>query len=188
MAHLMLIHLQGQGMADTEPKDAEKKSSKKLIIIIAVTVLLLGGGAGGYFFFMNKPADSAQTEKKDEAKAAEEEKKEEEADPALAEQYYELSDPLLVNFPPNAGAKIVKVSVTVLVKGEANATALKKHEPMIRNNLLMAISSLGADKAKTLEGKQELQATMLTEIGKVMELMTKKNPVKAVYFTEFVMQ
>lgn len=174
-------------MAEKEPKDAEKKSSKKLIIIIAAVVLLLGGGAGGYFFFMNKPADSAQTDKKQESEAAEEEKTEPD-DPAQAEQYYELSDPLLVNFPAGASAKIIKVSVTVLVKGEANVAALKKHEPMIRNNLLMAISSVGADKAKTLEGKQELQATMLNEIGKVMELMTKKNPVIAVYFTEFVMQ
>ncbi|MCQ8105001.1 flagellar basal body-associated FliL family protein [Methylomonas sp. SURF-2] len=161
---------------------------KKLIIIITAVILLLGGGAGAYFFLMNKPADSAQTDKKSETTKAAEEARKEEEDPTLAEQYYELSDPLLVNFPPGAGAKIIKLSVTVLVKGEAAAAALKKHEPMIRNNLLMAISSLGADKAKTLEGKQELQATMLTEIGKVMELMTKKNPVKAVYFTEFVTQ
>nr|WP_305888676.1 flagellar basal body-associated FliL family protein [Methylomonas sp. SURF-2] len=175
-------------MAETEPKSAEKKSVKKLIIIITAVILLLGGGAGAYFFLMNKPADSAQTDKKSETTKAAEEARKEEEDPTLAEQYYELSDPLLVNFPPGAGAKIIKLSVTVLVKGEAAAAALKKHEPMIRNNLLMAISSLGADKAKTLEGKQELQATMLTEIGKVMELMTKKNPVKAVYFTEFVTQ
>lgn len=174
-------------MAETEPKEAEKKSSKKLIIIIAAIVLLLGGGAGGYFLFMNKPADSEQSDKKSENKAAEEEEKQDD-DPAQAEQYYELSDPLLVNFPPGSSAKIIKISVTVLVKGEESAAALKKHEPMIRNNLLMAIGSIGADKAKTLEGKQELQATMLTEVGKVMELMTKKNPVKAVYFTEFVMQ
>lgn len=174
-------------MAETEPKAAEKKSSKKLIVIIAIVILLLGGGAGAYFFFVHKPAVSEQTDKTSHSEPAEEEKTAEE-DPTQAEQYYELSDPLLVNFPPGASAKIIKVSVTVLVKGEANAAVLKKHEPMIRNNLLMAISSLGADKVKTLEGKQELQATMLTEIGKVMELMTKKNPVKAVYFTEFVTQ
>jgi flagellar FliL protein len=94
----------------------------------------------------------------------------------------------LVNFPPNASAKIIKISVTVLVKGEANVAVMKKHEPMIRNNLLMAISSVGAEKAKTLEGKKELQTMMQSEIGKVMELMTKKNPVQAVYFTDFVMQ
>lgn len=172
-------------MAETESNETEKKSSKKLIIIIAIVVLLLGAGAGGYFFFMNQPADGETAE---ESKPAKEDVKEDPEDPAMAEQYYELSDPLLVNFPPNSSAKIIKVAVTVLVKGEANVEALKKHEPMIRNNLLMSISAIGADKAKTLEGKQELQGVMLTEIGKVMERMTKKNPVQAVYFTEFVMQ
>ena len=172
-------------MAETESKETEKKSSKKLIIIIAIVVLLLGGGAGGYFFVMNQPVDG---EKAEESQPAKEAASEEAEDPAMAEQYYELSDPLLVNFPPNSSAKIIKIAVTVLVKGEANVEALKKHEPMIRNNLLMSISSIGADKAKTLEGKQELQGIMLTEVGKVMERMTKKNPVQAVYFTEFVMQ
>jgi flagellar FliL protein len=184
-------------MAEAESKDGEKKSSKKLIIIIAIVVLLLGGGAGGYFFFMHKPAGDEHgkqaehgDKKVEETHPAEEENADEhEQDPAAhAEVYYQITEPLLVNFPPNASAKIIKISVTVLVKGEANVAVMKKHEPMIRNNLLMAISSVGADKAKTLEGKKELQTMMQSEIGKVMELMTKKNPVQAVYFTDFVMQ
>lgn len=174
-------------MAEIESKDGEKKSSKKWIIIIVILVLIVGGGAGGYFFFMKQPGGGDNAEAA-QAVDAKEETEPEPEDPAMADHYYELSDPLLVNFPPNSSAKLIKVAVTVLIKGEANAEALKKHEPMIRNNLLMAISSIGADKAKTLEGKQELQGMMLNEVGKVMELMTKKNPVKAVYFTEFVMQ
>ncbi|MDD2761585.1 MAG: flagellar basal body-associated FliL family protein, partial [Methylomonas sp.] len=102
--------------------------------------------------------------------------------------YYEISSPLMVNFPPGSSARIIKVAVTVLVQGEASFEILKKHEPMIRNNLLMIISSIGADSMKTLEGKQELQAKMLAEVGKVMEKMAGKNTVKDVYFTEFVMQ
>ncbi|PPD31532.1 MAG: flagellar basal body protein FliL [Methylomonas sp.] len=181
-------------MAETDSKDGEKKSSKKLIVIIAIVILLLGGAAGGYFFFMQKPAGEEHAEnadkKAEESKSAEEEKADEhEQDPAAnAEVYYQITEPLLVNFPANAGAKIIKISVTVLIKGEANLAVMKKHEPMIRNNLLMAISSIGADKAKTLEGKKELQTMMQSEVGKVMELMTKKNPVQAVYFTDFVMQ
>lgn len=184
-------------MAETESKEGEKKSSKKLIVIIAIVLLLLGGGAGGYFFFMHQPASDEHgkgakhgEKKAEENHAAEEEKADEhEQDPAAhAEVYYQITEPLLVNFPPNASAKIIKISVTVLLKGEANVAVMKKHEPMVRNNLLMAISSIGADKAKTLEGKKELQTMMQNEVGKVMELMTKKNPVQAVYFTDFVMQ
>ncbi len=177
-------------MAEKASIEGEKKSSKKMIIIIAVVVLLLAGGAGGYFFFMQKPADAehASAEDKDqhaEAGHKEEAKHEEIVEP---EVYYDLPSPLLVNFPPGSTAKVIKISLTILTQGEASVAAMKKHEPMIRNNLLMAISSIGAEKAKTLEGKQELRGLMLTEIGKVMEKMAGKNTVKDVYFTDFVMQ
>lgn len=173
-------------MAETNSNESEKKSSKKMIIIIAVIVLLLGGAGAGYFFFMYKPTDAEATKEADkESSKQKEEKIEETSEP---EVYYDLVNPLLVNFPRDSSAKIIKISVAVLLKGETNIEALKKHEPMIRNNLLMAISSMGADKLKTIEGKKELQAVMLGEIGKVLDKMIKKNPVKNVYFTEFVMQ
>ena len=41
---------------------------------------------------------------------------------------------------------------------------------------------------KTVEGKKELRALMLSEIGKVMEKMAGKNSAKEVFFTDFVMQ
>jgi flagellar protein FliL len=176
-------------MAETPPKE-EKKSSKKLILIIAIVVLLLGAAGGGYFFFMHKSADPEHGEKAGEEKKAEEEHKEdaEHKEVAEPEVYYELPSPLLVNFPPGASAKVIKISLTVLLTGEASVAAMKKHEPMIRNNLLMTISSIGAEKAKTAEGKLELRALMLSEIGKVLEKMAGKNTAKDVYFTDFVMQ
>lgn len=171
-------------MAET-PSTEEKKSSKKLLVIIAIVVLLLGASAGGYFFFMNKSEGTKQSDGDGKQNKEETTKVEEVVEP---EVYYDLVDPLIVDFPPGSSAKIIKISVSVLIKGESNVEALKKHEPMIRNNLLMLISSVGADKAKTMEGKKELQAMMLSEMGNVMEKMTKKNPVIDVFFTEFVMQ
>jgi flagellar FliL protein len=178
-------------MAEAKSDSGEKKSSKKLILIIGLVVLLLGGaGAGGWYFFMNKPAEDAghqaEAEKHEEAAKHEEEHAEEVVEPDV---YFEIKEPFLVNFPPGSGVKIIKISLTVLVKGEASVEILKKHMPMVRNNLLMAITSIGAEKAKTIEGKKELQALMLSEMGKVMEKMNNnKNPVKDVYFTDFVMQ
>ncbi len=178
-------------MAEAKSDSGEKKSSKKLILIIGLVVLLLGAaGAGGWYFFMNKPAEDAghqaEAEKHEEAPKHEEEHAEEVVEPDV---YFEIKEPFLVNFPPGSGVKIIKISLTVLVKGEASVEILKKHMPMVRNNLLMAITSIGAEKAKTVEGKKELQALMLSETGKVMEKMNNnKNPVKDVYFTDFVMQ
>ncbi|BBL56883.1 flagellar basal body-associated FliL family protein [Methylomonas koyamae] len=179
-------------MAETQGKDEGKKSSKKLIIIIALVVLALAGGGAAYFF-LAKPAENgkeAEAEKHGEDKHAESahEAEAEHDKPVEPDVYYELPTPLLVDFPSGSSARVIKISLTVLTKGEASIEAMKKHEPMIRNNLLMAISSLGADKAKTLEGKQELRAMMQQEIGKVLEKMAGKNTVKEVYFTDFVMQ
>ena len=171
-------------MAEAKPNVSVKKSSKKLILMIALVLLVLGGAAAGYFFFLKQPADEAHSQ----ASSGKTSKKKEEAKVEEPEIYYDLAAPLVVNFPPGSSAKIIKVSVSVLVKGEASVDVLKKHEPMIRNNLLMGISSIGADKVKTIEGKRELQAMMQSEIGKVMEKMAGENAVKDVYFTEFVMQ
>jgi flagellar FliL protein len=181
-------------MAEAHGKDEGKKSSKKMIVIIAAVVLVLAGAGGGAYFFLNKPADAEHKEESDAKHGKEEHKEEavhEEADHekvAEPDVYYDLPTPLLVNFPAGSGAKVIRISLTILMKGEASKDAMKKHEPMIRNNLLMAISAIGAEKAKTLEGKQELKAMMQAEIGKVLEKMAGKNTVKDVYFTEFVMQ
>jgi len=174
-------------MADSKPEEGKKKSLAKLVLIIVLTLLLLVAASGGAYYFLIYKADDS-SEASAEIKSVKEKKSNEEVEQAQPDLYYALDAPLIVNFPPGSSARIIKVAVTVLVKGEASVDVLKKHEPMIRNNLLMAISSMGAERMKTLEGKQELRGMMLNEIGKVMEKMAGKNTAKDVYFTEFVMQ
>lgn len=176
----------------TDEEQVKKSPMKLILIIVGALLLLAAGGAGGYFF-MKMSAEKEHAAKGDahgDAHAKQEEHHEAEKHEAVAEPdvYVDLPSPLLVNFPSGSDMKIIKVSITLLMKGESGVAALKKHEPMIRNNLMMAISALGAEKAKTVEGKNALRATMLTEIGKVLEMMAGKNTVKEVYFTEFVMQ
>jgi len=175
-------------MAETPASKEGKKSPKKLLIIIAAAMVLIGAGVGGFLYMKKAPNGSHAEAGKDGHASAEHQEDAAQSEKAEPEVFYDLPSPLVVDFPPGGSAKVIKVSLTVLVKGEASVGVLKKHEPMIRNNLLMAISALGAEKAKTTEGKQELRSLMLTEIGKVLEKMSGKNTAKDVYFTEFVMQ
>jgi flagellar protein FliL len=178
-------------MAETKENTETKKSPKILIIIIASLVLLIGAGAGGYFYLNSSAKNDQEKEDGKEKKAAEEHKKESEAESEehpIPDVLYELPSPLIVDFPAGSSAKVIKLSISILIKGEEGVAVLKKNDPMLRNNLLMAISAIGAEKARTTEGKQELRALMLSEIGKVMEKMAAKNSVKDLYFTEFVMQ
>jgi len=164
-------------MAENEPEQEEKKSSKKIIIIAAIILLLAGAGAGYYFM----AGDSAATE-------GEEVEDETEEEAATDEVYFDMNKPLIVNFPKGSASRLIQVSVSLLVKGDETLEALKKHEPMIRNNLLMTISAKGAESLMTTEGKEELRSEMLKEVGKIMQKMSGKNQLTALFFTTFVMQ
>ncbi len=169
-------------MAENELENGEeKKSSKKIIIIVAVVLLLAGGGAGYYFMAGDQSTDESGEQTEEAEEVVEEEG-------AGIELYYDLNKALVVNFPKGSGASLIQVSLSLLVKGDETVEALKKHEPMIRNNLLMVISAKGAKNLMKREGKEELRSDMLKEIGKVMEKMTRKNNVINVFFTTFVMQ
>ncbi len=175
-------------MAEEENTEEEPKSSKKMIMIIAIVVLLLAGGGGAYFF-MGGEEPVAEGENAEQAKAT----SEEEADAEEGEQqkvlaYYDLEQPLRVNFPKGSRASLVEIRLSFLTEDPEAEELLKKHNPMIVNNLLMAISAAGSEKLATREGKEELQKIILEEVNKVMEKMTGKERVKEVFFTRFVMQ
>ncbi len=169
-----------------EDNGEEQKSSKKLIIIIVVLLLIIVGG-GAAFFMMGSDESAAQGADSEQVESQKE--VDEEAEESSNEViYYNLEQPLRVDFPRGSSASLIEIKVAFLVNNEDTEGALKKHEPMIVNNLLMAISAAGADKLKQVEGKNELRALMLDETGKVMKKMTGSNGVKEVFFTAFVMQ
>ena len=170
---------------DNQENVEEQKSSKKLIIIIVVLLLIIAGG-GAAFFLMGGDDSAAQGEDAERVDPKEEGEEIEQSSKEII--YYDLEQPLRVNFPKGSGASLIEIKVTFLIDNEDTKDALIKHEPMIVNNLLMIISAAGADKLKQTEGKNELRASMLDETGKVMEKMTGKNRVREVFFTSFVMQ
>ncbi|BCG64676.1 MAG: flagellar FliL protein [Methyloprofundus sp.] len=173
-------------MAEDAGADGEeKKSSKMMIIIIAVVVLLAGGGGAYYFMFMG---DDTALEEGAEAEEEVVEEVEEEEDLDTALTYFDMPKPFVVNFPKSSGIRLLQVSISLATEGEASVEVLKKHEPMIRNNLLMLISGQAPSELKTVAGKQKLQEQMLKEVGKIMKRMDGKNKVQDVFFTSFVMQ
>lgn len=159
--------------------EGEKKSSKKLIIIIILAVLLvLAGAAGAYFFLVDDNAEDASEVEETEPESA-----------VSAEVfYYDFSNPLIVNFPTGSRMRLMQVSLSLLVDSQEAIEDLKKHDPMIRNNLLMLISAQSSDELNSREGKEKLRQAVHAEVSAVLEKMTGKHAVKEVFFTSFVMQ
>ncbi|PCI67784.1 MAG: flagellar basal body-associated protein FliL [Piscirickettsiaceae bacterium] len=171
----------------------EKGGSKKIIIIAGgVLALLIIVGATLFFtgFFDAEPAanpdDPAKelTDDADDESAEGEDAAGEEGAPPV---YLALKPPFMVNFQ-NTSIRVMKVSMSVMARDEAALDAVKLHDPVIRNNILLLLSDQNVDALKTTKGKTALQTAVLDDINKVLKERKVKSVVEAVFFTELVMQ
>jgi len=167
-------------MAELEQEGGEgKKSPKKLIIIIVAAVILLAVGGGVTFFLMK--GDSSEGEKVEHVD-------EDEAAAHAEKLYFDMSKPIVVDFPKGATVKHGRITVSILVEGAETIEVLKKNEPMMRNNLLMLIGAQDPANLNTREGKEMLAKAMLDDVTAVLIKMAGKGQVKEIFFTSFVMQ
>jgi flagellar protein FliL len=166
-------------MADN--KDAKKedgeapkaKSKKKLLIIIAVAVLVVLGGGG--FFAMKMLGGGAE-----DAGGAEKVEEEDDGKPVELLSF----EPFVVNLLDNSGTRYLKVSVNLDLKGVTVEEASRKKVQM-SDSIIILLSSKSYADVGSVEGKYELREEMASRIN---QILPKGARVKAVYFTEFVIQ
>ncbi|SMF97174.1 flagellar FliL protein [Methylomagnum ishizawai] len=199
-------------------EERKTSSVKKLAFIVLGAVLgtLIAVFAALYFLgiFPPKAADGAApagqeataaghdehgAEKTETAEAAEHEGEEEdhgkhkkgkhgEHDEAPT-LYQDLEPAFVVNFQGSPDARVLQVSLSIATDDASVVEAVKKHSPMIRNNLLMLMSAEDPAALKTTEGKEALRAKLLEEINAIIKKQARKrDAVDEVYFTAFVMQ
>lgn len=181
-------------MAENEELDLgeEKKSPKRLllIVLVALLVLLLGGGGAVLYFLGLPPFGTAETsgatEAEETAEASEEGGKVRSSAPKST-HFHEFA-PFVVNFPRGGGARLLQVGFSVLAYDEETVEAVAKHEPMIRNNLLLLLGRYKPEDLRTSQGKEALQQAITREIQKVLDLHAESGAVETVFFTQFVMQ
>ena len=184
-------------MAEEDQEQEEgvesKGGSKKLIIMIVGGVLALSIIIGATLFFTGFFDAKDPTASDDPAAEQTEESEDgEEGDESAEEKgaetvYLALTPAFMVNFQ-GSGIKVMKVSISVMAKSEASLDAIKLHDPVIRNNILLLLSAENPDALKAAEGKQKLQGSILEEINKVLKERKVKTLPEAVFFTDLVMQ
>lgn len=181
-------------------------SRKKLILIVAAAVLLLGGGGGAAYYFMSGAnADDedqsteqvdAGTDKADKAgkkgkkakkgKEATEKKHKKPAAPAI---YYKVDPALVVNFEAAGVTRFLQVAIEISTRDPETSEALKLHDPVIRNDLLLLMGGQDEATITSREGKEKLRAQALDAVRKVIDNEGGEgSKVENVYFTSFVMQ
>ncbi len=173
---------------DQEGQEEKKKGGKLKWIIIIVLVLGLLGGGGFFaykkFFAGKKAAPSTEKEAKSSGKEGKKgEKKEAEKTPKLQAKLVSLPT-ILVNLADPLGKRYLKISIEIEVKGKDPGKLVEKDMPMIKDALIMLLSSKTYDDLSTLEKKYKLKL----EIAQRLNQIFGKPLVTNVFFTQFLIQ
>lgn len=164
---------------DAAPIANKKKGKKSLIIILLL--LLLAGGAGGWFWWKNKiTAAGKQGIDAKEKNATEDIKKH-------PPQFVSLEQ-FTVNLQDATNEHYLQVAMVLEVDSNATGDTIKLYMPVIRNRVLLLLSSKHSHEISTLEGKQALAAAVLAEIRQPLPSKALKEGVAGVHFSAFVIQ
>jgi flagellar FliL protein len=151
------------------PEESPKGGKGKLLIVVAAVVLLAGGGAG--WFLLGRGH-------------AEEKKKEEVLEPEPKLGALVALDPFVANLADEDGKRYLKAQLQVEFFGPAAPEAFEKRHAQIRDLLLTLFTSKLYAEIRTPAGKQVLRDEIINRLNRVLG----KDDVKAVYFTEFIVQ
>ncbi len=174
-------------LADKDEGQARKgRSWLKWLLFGGVGILIAAGSAVGALYlggaFTDEASNGSQEAKKGSSKA-----------PGKGVDrknvfYHPLEPPFVVNFEDDNYVRFLQVGVQVMAYDEQVIEDVKKHMPVIRNNIVLLLSNQRYSDINTREGKEKLRAQALTEIQKVLKKHTGGKGIQEVYFTSFVMQ
>lgn len=179
----------------TADKPAEKPPGGRLKLIILILILLLllagGGGAAYYFLWYGKSADDtgeseAPAETSSEAVAHSEEGMA--APPEFAPLIYHKLESLTVNLSPGGPVRFLRVNLTIATPNQAVITAVDKHMPMLRNDILTLLAAQEYVALNTLEGKDTLRESLRQTLVRLLARSHEPSDIREVFFNELIMQ
>jgi len=191
-------------MAADEEKDGDDKNAKgslltkillfgilplmTVIVLVVGTLFFAGVLSGGGDDATDTVAEDSEGDHGDEGSdedGAEDGGEEGESLPAI---YLPIDPAFVVNFASQGKARFLQVTVEVMTRDPVMPDQIKLHMPVIRNNLMLLLSSQSYDGVSTLEGKETLREEALEVVQQILEEETDDPGIEAVYFTSFVMQ
>ena len=163
--------------AQAEPQEG-KKGKSTLLVILLVVLVLVGGGAGAAWYFgllSSLPSGGGR-----HAEAREEE--EHEKPPAVGALL--ALDPFIANLADEDGKRYLKATLQVEFFKTNVPADFSARLPQMRDLMLTLFSSKLFDEIRTPQGKALLREEIINRMNRAIG----KDLVKAVYFTEFIVQ
>lgn len=167
-------------MPNAKPSFAPVRTQQgKVLWIVLAAALVLGGGGAAAWLFMAGGDDP-------DAELAEGES---EPEQPRGQAIYHAFDPsFVVSLTNGDTTRFLQVELQVMTRDEAVPPALARHEPLIRNDLLLLFGAQKPGDLDTRAARQALQDEALSEIRRLLASEGEPDAVEAVYFTSFVLQ
>lgn len=181
--------------AEGEDGKAAPKSKKKLLIIGGIGLIVIIGVAVAMFFVFNKKPKPAAGDNAAVAAPAEGEKPAEgggghgggapagEKGKAGANRFLAL-EPFILNLADVEVNRYLKVNITVEFSDSKTLIEAEGKIPVIRDAMIMMMSSMTYSDIHSVEGKMTLQSEIQNRLNKALET----GQVKRIYFTDLVVQ
>jgi flagellar FliL protein len=181
-------------MADEEVKEETKKGGGNplMIVLIVLIVLLLAGVGGlGYLmyskgFFGDQPQEQQQKQAKEVKKADDEEED--------AEHFESKIEGLVLNVIDAKGrTHLMKLSFSISSIEPTIEIIVEANKDKIIDSVIGLVSARSTEELLTVGGKAMLKDEMMEEINNILndetnEEEVKRDSVKGIYFTSFVMK
>lgn|SRR5512138_548684 len=162
--------------------DAPASTGSKLLATFAVALFAAAAAGGGVYWFTAKSNADVVADEDGKAKTKSAKPK----GPAI---YVEFDPPFVVNFEARGMTRFLQVTLQVMTRDPVTAELIKQHDPVIRNDLLLLLSSQTHDTISTREGKDALRTQALEVVsGAIAAEGGNGANVEQLYFTSFVMQ
>ena len=164
-------------MAENAVDQGGGNTTKLVIIMIVGAIILVVVSMGGIFFLLKSMGMLNPGGALHEPVSADA--------PAI---YHPLEPPFIVNFQERGRTRYLQVTVEVMTRDQKVIDAITEHAPLIRNNILLLLSSQTSETLHSPAGKEQIRASVLEEVNKVLDEQASLEGVEAVYFTSFVSQ
>lgn len=163
--------------AEAAPAEAPAAggSKKKMMIIILAAVLASGAAAGGAVWFLGR-GKAAAGPQASVAHAS--------SVPAL----FLPLDPFTVNLATENADQFLQVSISLQVVDAPTVELIKANIAIVRNRILILLSSKKSSEINTVEGKEKLATEIMEKVREPFVHNGKPQDVSGALFTSFIVQ
>ena len=165
--------------ADVEEQPKSRKTMWIVIISLSSLLLLGGGGAGGYFLLFGEDDPLGILGGRDGDNATEQRR------PPI---YYSLDPAFVNNLSGTGGRRFMQVEVQLMARDPEVIAAVERHEPVVRNDLIMLFSDQTLESVDTTAGKEALRQESLEAIRQILRRHDEPDELEDLFFTSIIVQ